>query len=186
MFRNSPSWHSIGGCLGGQILHSCSTVSDRDLNIWYVHFHAQTPNVFDLIACLSFAGDLTSFVANNEWEVVSLRSERNLQYYNCCPEPYPDVTFHLLMKRKPKFYVLTIIFPCAVVLALAALGFILPADSGEKVSLEVTVLLSLSVFLLLVSDKLPASAETFPIIGGSFHSMGSYHFTCVLKFELYF
>lgn len=70
------------------------------------------------------------------------------------------------MKRKPKFYVLTIIFPCTLVLALAALGFILPADSGEKVSLEVTVLLSLSVFLLLVSDKLPASAETFPIIGG--------------------
>jgi hypothetical protein len=35
--------------------------------------------------------------------------------------------------------------------------------------LEVTVLLSLSVFLLLVSDKLPASAETFPIIGGLFY-----------------
>lgn len=87
-------------------------------------------------------------------------------YYGCCPEPFPDVTFTVEMKRKPKFYVLTIIFPCTLVLALAALGFILPADSGEKVSLEVTVLLSLSVFLLLVSDKLPASAETFPIIGG--------------------
>lgn len=111
-------------------------------------------------------GDLTSYIKSNEWDVISFRSERNVIYYGCCPEPFPDVTFTVEMKRKPKFYVLTIIFPCTLVLALAALGFILPADSGEKVSLEVTVLLSLSVFLLLVSDKLPASAETFPIIGG--------------------
>lgn len=113
-----------------------------------------------------FPGDLTSYIKSNEWDVISFRSERNVIYYGCCPEPFPDVTFTVEMKRKPKFYVLTIIFPCTLVLALAALGFILPADSGEKVSLEVTVLLSLSVFLLLVSDKLPASAETFPIIGG--------------------
>ncbi|XP_061168790.1 neuronal acetylcholine receptor subunit alpha-10-like [Saccostrea echinata] len=118
----------------------------------------------DLVARRS-TGDLSSFVKSNEWEVISFRSERHVLYYGCCPEPFPDVTFYLQMKRKPKFYVLTIIFPCTLVLALAALGFIIPADSGEKVSLEVTVLLSLSVFLLLVSDKLPASAETFPIIG---------------------
>ncbi|XP_062588972.1 neuronal acetylcholine receptor subunit alpha-10-like [Saccostrea cucullata] len=118
----------------------------------------------DLLAKRS-TGDLSSFVESNEWSVVSILSQRNVAYYGCCPEPYPDITFTLTMKRKPKFYVLTIIFPCTLVLALAALGFILPADSGEKVSLEVTVLLSLSVFLLLVSDKLPASAETFPIIG---------------------
>ncbi|XP_062588977.1 neuronal acetylcholine receptor subunit alpha-10-like [Saccostrea cucullata] len=118
----------------------------------------------DLVARRS-TGDLSSFVKSNEWEVVSFRSERHVVYYGCCPEPFPDVTFYLHMKRKPRFYVLTIIFPCTLVVALAALGFIIPADSGEKVSLEVTVLLSLSVFLLLVSDKLPASAETFPIIG---------------------
>ncbi|XP_048754339.1 neuronal acetylcholine receptor subunit alpha-10-like isoform X2 [Ostrea edulis] len=123
-------------------------------------------NGFDIdVLAKGSTGDLTSFVANNEWDVLSLLSERNSVYYQCCPEPYPNVTFRVRMKRKPKFYVLTIIFPCTLVMALAALGFILPADSGEKVSLEVTVLLSLSVFLLLVSDKLPASAETFPIIG---------------------
>jgi hypothetical protein len=108
-------------------------------------------------------------VANNEWEVLSLKSERNVEYFDCCPEPYPNITFLLRIKRKPKFYVLTIIFPCTLVLALAGLGFILPADSGEKVSLEVTVLLSLAVFLLLVSDKLPPSAESFPIIGKNLH-----------------
>lgn len=44
-------------------------------------------------------------------------------------------------------------------------GFLLPPESGEKVSLEVTVLLSQAVFLLVISDFLPPSADNFPIIG---------------------
>ncbi|CAG2238263.1 CHRNA10 [Mytilus edulis] len=46
----------------------------------------------------------------------------------------------------------------------AALTFILPPESGEKVSLGVTVLLSLAVFLLMVSEQLPASSDTYPYI----------------------
>ena len=45
------------------------------------------------------------------------------------------------------------------------LGFLLPPESGEKVSLEVTVLLSQAVFLLVISDFLPPSAQNFPILG---------------------
>jgi len=44
-------------------------------------------------------------------------------------------------------------------------GFLLPPESGEKVSLEVTVLLSQAVFLLVISDFLPPSAQNFPILG---------------------
>lgn len=55
-----------------------------------------------------------------------------------------------------------------VITLLATLGFILPVDSGEKVSLEVTVLLSLTVLQLLVADKLPPSAESTPWIGHFF------------------
>lgn len=44
-------------------------------------------------------------------------------------------------------------------------GFLLPPESGEKVSLEVTVLLSQAVFLLVISDFLPPSADNFPILG---------------------
>jgi len=56
-------------------------------------------------------------------------------------------------------------FPCMLTSSVAALGFLLPVESGEKVSLEITVLLSLAVFLLLVSESLPPSSEDFPIIG---------------------
>ncbi|KAJ8342694.1 hypothetical protein SKAU_G00326220 [Synaphobranchus kaupii] len=46
----------------------------------------------------------------------------------------------------------------------APLGFYLPADSGEKVSLGVTVLLALTVFQLLVAESMPPS-ENVPLIG---------------------
>ena len=44
----------------------------------------------------------------------------------------------------------------------------LPVESGEKVSLEITVLLSLAVFMLVVSESVPPSSDNFPIIGTRF------------------
>jgi hypothetical protein len=45
-----------------------------------------------------------------------------------------------------------------MITVLVVLGFILPVSSGEKVSLEITVMLAMSVFQLLVADNLPPSA----------------------------
>ena len=48
---------------------------------------------------------------------------------------------------------------------LALLVFYLPPDSGEKVSLGITVLLSFSVFLLLVAENVPKTSEFVPLLG---------------------
>ena len=56
-------------------------------------------------------------------------------------------------------------FPCILTSMVAALTFMLPVESGEKVSLEITVLLSLAVFMLVVSESMPPSSDNFPIIG---------------------
>ena len=69
------------------------------------------------------------------------------------------------LERKPLFYLLNLMFPCMLISSMALLGFLLPPDSGEKVSLEITVLLSLAVFLLVVSETMPPTSETFPFIG---------------------
>ncbi|XP_052098769.1 neuronal acetylcholine receptor subunit alpha-10-like [Mytilus californianus] len=112
----------------------------------------------------SSAVDLSSMKQNVEWEVPNLTVERHVVYYGCCPEPYPDVTFYFHLKRKPAFYVTNIIIPSIMITILVALGFILPVSSGEKVSLVITVMLAMSVFQLLVADKLPPSAEATPWI----------------------
>ncbi|XP_060553550.1 neuronal acetylcholine receptor subunit alpha-7-like [Ruditapes philippinarum] len=107
-------------------------------------------------------GDLSSFITNNEWIVTEITAQRNVIMYL---EPYADVNFIVIMARRPDHYVMTMLFPCILIGATAAIGFLLPAESGEKISLEVTVLLSQSVFLLVISDFLPPSADDFPILG---------------------
>ena len=47
---------------------------------------------------------------------------------------------------------------------MAVLGFNFPPDSGEKVTLEITVLMSLTMFMNMVSSMQPPSSET-PLIG---------------------
>uniref|UniRef100_A0A8D2LG76 Cholinergic receptor nicotinic alpha 10 subunit n=1 Tax=Varanus komodoensis TaxID=61221 RepID=A0A8D2LG76_VARKO len=109
-------------------------------------------------------GDLADFVENVEWEVLGMPATRNVVVYGCCSEPYPDVTYTLLLQRRASFYVFNLLLPCILISLLAPLGFYLPADSGEKVSLGVTVLLALTVFQLLVAESMPPS-ENVPLIG---------------------
>ncbi|XP_069137246.1 neuronal acetylcholine receptor subunit alpha-9-like isoform X2 [Argopecten irradians] len=109
--------------------------------------------------------DLSYYVEHNEWKLTGMPSVRHVLYYACCPEPYPDITFYINIRRKSQFYVMTVLFPCILTSVVAMLSFILPAESGEKVSLGITVLLSLAVFLLLVSESMPASSDSFPYIG---------------------
>ena len=48
---------------------------------------------------------------------------------------------------------------------LTCLTFYLPTESGEKVSLGLTVLLAFSVFMLLIAEAMPATSEFIPLIG---------------------
>ncbi|KAF7248161.1 Neuronal acetylcholine receptor subunit alpha-9 [Varanus komodoensis] len=110
------------------------------------------------------SGDLSDFIEDVEWEIHGMPAVKNVITYGCCSEPYPDVTFTLILKRKSSFYIFNLLLPCLLISFLAPLGFYLPADSGEKVSLGVTVLLALTVFQLMVAESMPPS-ENVPLIG---------------------
>ncbi|XP_028818840.1 neuronal acetylcholine receptor subunit alpha-10a [Denticeps clupeoides] len=108
--------------------------------------------------------DLADLIDNVEWEVLGMPAIKNIILYGCCADPYPDVTYTLKLKRRASFYVFNLLIPCVMISFLAPLGFYLPADSGEKVSLGVTVMLALTVFQLLVAEIMPPS-ENVPLIG---------------------
>ncbi|KAM9331207.1 neuronal acetylcholine receptor subunit alpha-9 [Gastrophryne carolinensis] len=120
-------------------------------------------NQVDIINAMD-SGDLSDFVENVEWEMQGMPAVKNVITYGCCSEPYPDVTFTLILKRRSSFYIFNLLIPCVMISFLAPLGFYLPADSGEKVSLGVTVLLALTVFQLMVAESMPPS-ESVPLIG---------------------
>ena len=54
----------------------------------------------------------------------------------------------------------------AVMFAAGGLVFCLPPESGEKVSLGVTVLLAMTVYQLLIAETIPPTSEVIPLIGG--------------------
>ncbi|XP_057706417.1 neuronal acetylcholine receptor subunit alpha-9-II [Corythoichthys intestinalis] len=110
------------------------------------------------------SGDLSDFVTNVEWECHGMPATKNVIMYGCCADPYPDITYTVLLQRRSSFYIFNLLVPCFLISFLAPLGFYLPADSGEKVSLGVTVLLALTVFQLMVAESMPPS-ESVPLIG---------------------
>uniref|UniRef100_A0A8C9SMY2 Neuronal acetylcholine receptor subunit alpha-7 n=1 Tax=Scleropages formosus TaxID=113540 RepID=A0A8C9SMY2_SCLFO len=112
--------------------------------------------------------DVTGYIPNGEWDLVEVPGRRNEKFYECCKEPYPDVTFTVVMRRRTLYYGLNLLIPCVLISTLALLVFLLPADSGEKISLGITVLLSLTVFMLLVAEIMPATSDSVPLIAQYF------------------
>lgn len=113
-------------------------------------------------------GDTSNFMDNGEWRLIGMITQRRVTYYTCCPQPYPDVTSTIIIRRRPLYYTYNLIFPVVLITALTMLGFHLPPESGEKVSLGVTVLLAMAVFLLLISESMPPTSEVVPLIGQLF------------------
>ncbi|XP_076750264.1 nicotinic acetylcholine receptor alpha7 subunit isoform X2 [Xylocopa sonorina] len=114
-------------------------------------------------------GDISSFITNGEWDLLGVPGKRNEIRYNCCPEPYIDITFVVIIRRRTLYYFFNLIVPCVLIASMAVLGFTLPPDSGEKLSLGVTILLSLTVFLNMVAETMPATSDAVPLLGTYFN-----------------
>ncbi|XP_036767903.2 acetylcholine receptor subunit delta isoform X1 [Manis pentadactyla] len=110
--------------------------------------------------------DPEGFTENGEWEIVHRPARINVD--PSAPldsRNRQDVTFYLIIRRKPLFYVINILVPCVLISFMINLVFYLPADSGEKTSMAIAVLLAQSVFLLLISKRLPPTSMAIPLIG---------------------
>ena len=89
-----------------------------------------------------------------------------MQVYTYYPnESFPEVYVTLHVRRKYTFFVTYIIFPCLLLSGVLLMVFLLPADSGEKVSLGVSILVAISVFLLLVAGNVPDTSDAVPLLG---------------------
>ncbi|XP_076618845.1 nicotinic acetylcholine receptor alpha3 subunit isoform X5 [Colletes latitarsis] len=108
--------------------------------------------------------DLSEFYTSVEWDILEVPAVRNEKFYTCCDEPYLDITFNITMRRKTLFYTVNLIIPCMGISFLTVLVFYLPSDSGEKVSLSISILLSLTVFFLLLAEIIPPTSLVVPLL----------------------
>lgn len=110
--------------------------------------------------------DLTDFYQSHEWDIMAVPAKRNVEIKNSLYEEfYPDITFNITLRRKTLFYTCNLIIPCVGLSFLTVLTFYLPSESGEKISLCISILLSLTVFVLLLNDLIPPTSLVVPLIG---------------------
>jgi hypothetical protein len=70
----------------------------------------------------------------------------------------------LILKRKSLYFVINMLAPILLLSLLNPLVFVLPIDSGERVSYAITIFLSFAVFMTLLSDNIPKSSEPMALM----------------------
>ena len=107
-------------------------------------------------------GDVSGFKNNSEWELLGFPARLNT--YDFEGNPYITAIFVLRIRRRTLYYFSNLILPCVLIAFMAVLGFYFPPESGEKVTLEITILMSLTFFMNVVTEMVPPSSKT-PLIG---------------------
>uniref|UniRef100_A0A2K6SAZ8 5-hydroxytryptamine receptor 3A n=2 Tax=Saimiri boliviensis TaxID=27679 RepID=A0A2K6SAZ8_SAIBB len=108
--------------------------------------------------------DKSVFMNQGEWELLGVLPyfrEFSMESSHC----YAEMKFYVVIRRRPLFYVVGLLLPSIFLMVMDIVGFYLPPNSGERVSFKITLLLGYSVFLIIVSDTLPATAIGTPLIG---------------------
>lgn len=108
--------------------------------------------------------DLSGYIVSGEWDLVKAEAVRNVVKYSCCPDPFIDITYSILLRRRVLFYLNNLIFPCVALAILTVFAFFLPAESGERISLIITILLGLTVYTLIFTENIPPTSEVTPLL----------------------
>jgi hypothetical protein len=107
--------------------------------------------------CLSSVKDqavLSYFYPPSDWTL--------LEYSTVAEDQGSNVDFYsfkIKIKRRVLYYGVMVIAPTVLFALLNPLVFLLPVESGERVGLVMTILLSVAIFLTLVSSSIPASSN---------------------------
>ncbi|KAL8596822.1 hypothetical protein ACOMHN_027151 [Nucella lapillus] len=89
-----------------------------------------------------------------EWALVKKKAVHSLRYGNW------QMQFSFTLKRKVTFYVFNMILPICLLSLTNYLVFLLPVESGEKMTVSVTIFLSFAVFLSLINNSLPPNSDS--------------------------
>ena len=96
----------------------------------------------------------SNFREHSSWKLLSANTTVDNKY-----SYESKIYFTLELQRKPLYYVTNILLPVILLCGLVIGVFLIPVESGEKISYSVTILLAMSVFLSIVSTILPRNSD---------------------------
>ena len=104
-------------------------------------------------------------VKSGEWEINDVEIRRREVLYPCCPLPYSTIEYTIELDRMVLYYFLYIIMPLVSQIIVFFAIFHIPYDYGDRMSFGVTILLGITVYLLVISEKLPEKSDDKPMLG---------------------
>ena len=107
--------------------------------------------------------NLQAFHPNGEWALLNTNTF-NISMKDPMKGEFQRLGFTLRLKRIPTYFIFNITLPITFLMLLSMVVYILPAESGEKMGLQVTILLAFSLMMLILSDTTPKASTTTPLL----------------------
>ncbi|XP_046579705.1 neuronal acetylcholine receptor subunit alpha-5-like [Haliotis rubra] len=104
---------------------------------------------------------------NGEWEVLGSFVEK----YYLNEGMYQTLVLGLILGRRRTYYILTAVLPVCILSCLNLMVFHVPPESGEKMSLCVSVLLAYAVYLTSINSVLPSVSDHVALFSVYLHCM---------------
>ncbi|KAJ0004088.1 hypothetical protein NQD34_010302 [Periophthalmus magnuspinnatus] len=111
----------------------------------------------------AIAQDKRQFMNDGEWELLAIPSHYRQVHYG--DSQYAHIQFHVLIRRRPLLYVVGLLIPSLFLMLVDVISFYLPLGSDTRIAFKISILLGYTVFRVNLTDELPASALTTPLIG---------------------
>ena len=112
---------------------------------------------FKYFDCTQSRADLQS----NTWTLKDINKHRSdVQIDTYTKQKQHSFTCVYTLKRKPAFYVNTIIIPLIFLGIMTPFVFLIKADDGERTTFVITLFLSFAVYNTIIMDALPNSDTT--------------------------
>ena len=124
-------------------------------------FHTNSMLRINLIPHLADSQSiLRSFTAGGEWELKNLFNTLEVHQLSYYRTKVTVIQSRLILKRKISYYLFNVLGPMILFTLMNCLVFIIPPESGEKVSFLVSIFISNAVFTEFLSGVMPRSIDT--------------------------
>ncbi|KAL3315707.1 hypothetical protein Ciccas_005663, partial [Cichlidogyrus casuarinus] len=98
----------------------------------------------------------------SEWSIVSVTFKKE-NYVSKPGHRYQYISIGIELKRQPLYFIILVVVPFLMLSFLAALIFMLDS-MGDRFSVAVSLVLSMTMYVVIVSTNAPRSMRTLPVL----------------------
>lgn len=159
IYHNGTILWTPGGIMTGKCAMDVSTFpyDTQTCSLQFTCF-GLTVNEVNLTVSPVAAVNTMYYTPDSDWTVESFWAETYVQDHASRYDIY------LTAKRESLYYTVMVVWPTILFGVLNPLVFLLPVESGERIGLSMTIMLSYAIFLTLVSASIPSSSNPMSIL----------------------